>query len=151
MLAVPVSWLHACLGTCWGWQLPPLEHAILQTCSVGILLRRAPLGAPCSVACSLVVACSARRLGWLPASACMFAPATVRLQPPTAAVCKQFVSLHPAHARVVGAAYWLLQQATALLCLGSRQHLETAAEGSSECQQCVAVVWALQVRGQACT
>ncbi|PRW61538.1 MAP3K epsilon kinase 1-like isoform X2 [Chlorella sorokiniana] len=42
MLLLPVAWVHALLGAAIGWQLPPLESALLQTTAVALLLRRAP-------------------------------------------------------------------------------------------------------------
>lgn len=61
------------------------------------------------------------------------------------AVCKQFVEGHPHNARAAAAAYWLLQQVTSCVCLGTREHLAAAAEASNVCQKCVAVAWAVQV------
>ncbi|KAI7837989.1 hypothetical protein COHA_008171 [Chlorella ohadii] len=42
MLLLPVSWVHALLGAAIGWQLPPVEHLLLQTAATALLLRRAP-------------------------------------------------------------------------------------------------------------
>lgn len=61
-------------------------------------------------------------------------------------MCKQFVDSHPHNAGVAAAAYWVLQQLTSVLCLGSRSALEDAADSSSDCDKCVAVAWAMQVR-----
>ena len=46
---------------------------------------------------------------------------------------------------MAGAAYWLLQQAASLLCLGCREHLEQVSAAKSDCDKCTAVAWALQV------
>jgi len=45
MLLLPVAWVHALLGAAIGWQLPPVEHLLLQTAATALLLRRAPAGA----------------------------------------------------------------------------------------------------------
>lgn len=44
MLLLPVAWVHALLGAAIGWQLPPVESALLQSIAVALLLRRAPAG-----------------------------------------------------------------------------------------------------------
>ena len=44
MLLLPVAWVHALLGAAIGWQLPPVESALLQSAAVALLLQRAPAG-----------------------------------------------------------------------------------------------------------
>lgn len=70
------------------------------------------------------------------------------LSPPllsSSAVCQAYVAENSANRRVVEGVYWVLRHVTSLLCLGSREALAAAAARSSTGEQCVAVVWALEV------
>ena len=68
LLALPVSWLHACLGTAMGWQLPPVLHATLHASAVAALLPRTPAGGLRLHACLAGWLAFSQRVppGWLP-------------------------------------------------------------------------------------
>jgi hypothetical protein len=145
LLALPVSWLHGCLGTAMGFQLPPVLHATLHAFAVAALLLRTPAGGDAPACLS---ACLAAQSAGLPCAALQRMQHAAYQPPlPSPAACRQYVAGHPSNGRVAAAAYWLLQQAASLLCLGSREHLKQVSASKSDCEKCTAVAWALQVGG----
>lgn len=63
----------------------------------------------------------------------------------TPAVCSQFVAMHPAHARLSEAAYWVVRHLVALFCPGTWLTLEAASDESGPIQKCAAMAWLLEI------
>lgn len=49
LVLTELAWTPACIASAVGCPLPPLLHAVLHSAGVGLLMRRAPAGARCSV------------------------------------------------------------------------------------------------------
>ena len=64
---------------------------------------------------------------------------------PSAAVCKQYVSLHPINAVIAADTHRVLRNVASVLLLGTREPLRAVAEAYTSAQQCTVVAWTLQI------
>lgn len=158
---VPVAGVHACLLMALYCQLPPLPHLAVQLASVAFLLHRTPAGEGrpalnllgvlhCTGCCTACLDGDWRHAdlhtSLLP---CPHKPPPHPTPRHLCAVCSQLVAMHPAHACLAEAAYWVVRHLVALVCPGTWLTLETAADEATPVEKCAAVAWVYEVGGAA--